>query len=216
MTRVKVCGITSEADLDVAVASGADAIGLIADVAVDTPREIDPALATELAASAPPFVSTVLVTMPQTPERAIDLAARVDPDAVQLHGRIPPGDVAYLRSRVDGDVLLAVDAEEIEVARRYDEVVDGFVVDPVDEDGAGGTGRTHDWTHTREAVETLSSPIVLAGGLTPENVAEAIATVRPFAVDVASGVESTGGVKDETLVRAFVEAARNGVRTVEP
>jgi phosphoribosylanthranilate isomerase len=84
-------------------------------------------------------------------------------------------------------------------------------VDSIDEDGGGGTGRTHDWEQTRERVADLDTPVVLAGGLTPDNVAEAVATVDPFAVDVATGVERSGGVKDHDAVRAFVRAATREV-----
>lgn len=216
MTRVKICGLTREADLETAVAAGADAIGVVCDVPVDTPREVDRRRAAELVAAAPPFVTTVLVTMPDGPERAIELVDAIEPDAVQIHRQLPPGDLAYLRSKVDASVLLAIGAEEVSSAAAYDDVADALVVDSVDADGGGGTGETHDWTRTRSATSDLASPIVLAGGLTPDNVAEAVRTVEPFAVDVASGVESRGGEKDDEAVRAFVERAKGARRTVEP
>lgn len=208
MTRTKVCGLTSEADLEAAVDAGADAVGVIADVAVDTPREVSIERAADLVAAAPPFVTTVLVTMPPAPDRAVELVRRVGPDAVQLHAGLPPGDLAYLRSQVAARVVQAVDADDPEQARRYDDVADALLVDSAGPDGGGGTGRTHDWERTRELAGELASPVVLAGGLTPDNVAEAVAAVEPFAVDVASGVERDGGVKDHDAVAAFVENAR--------
>ncbi|QLD90411.1 phosphoribosylanthranilate isomerase [Natronomonas salina] len=204
MTRVKVCGVTTREDLETAIEAGADAVGFIVDVSVDTPREIADQRAVELARATPPFVTTVLVTMPDRPEATVDLASRVQPDVVQVHGDLTPGDLAYLSAKVHGDVVKAASPEE---APDYDTVADALLVDSLDEAGAGGTGETHDWERTRELVDSLSSPVVLAGGLTPENVAEAVEVVRPFAVDVASGVESEPGRKDSEAVAAFVEAA---------
>ena len=207
MTRVKVCGLTRETDVDAAVEAGADALGFVVDVPVDTPREVSTERAAELVARAPPFVTTVLVTMPEAPARAADLVERVEPDAVQVHSDLPPGDVAYLRSRVDARVIKHVDAATPETAARYVDVVDALLVDSIGEDGGGGTGETHDWERTRAATADLDVPIILAGGLTPANVAEAVATLDPFAVDVASGVEASSGVKDHDAVAAFVAAA---------
>ncbi len=204
MTRVKICGVTEPEDLDAVVEAGADAVGLTTGVSVETPREIDPAKAVELARATPPFVTTVLVTMPDTPESTVDLAARIQPDVVQIHGHLPPGDLAYLSAKIHGDVVKAVSPED---ASAYDTVADALLVDSLDNVGAGGTGDTHDWSRTRELVETLSSPVVLAGGLTASNVTEAVETVRPFAVDVASGVESRPGRKDPDAVESFIRQA---------
>ena len=221
MTRVKVCGITSREDLQVAVAAGADAVGLLVDVPVDSPREITPTQAKQLAAATPPFVTTVLVTMPETPESVVELADAVGTDAVQVHGELGTGDLAYLTASVEAQVLKTVDAAAPEQARRYDDVADALLVDSVDDDGAGGTGRTHDWDRTAEVTADLDSPVVLAGGLTPENVAAAVQTVDPFAVDVASGVESetpgaNGGRKDPDAVAEFVENAKRAHSTPTP
>ncbi|WP_254765031.1 phosphoribosylanthranilate isomerase [Natrinema marinum] len=215
MTRVKICGLTSEADLAAAVDAGADAVGIICDVPVDTPREVSLEQATALAAATPPFVTSVLVTMVDDPEAAIELVETIEPDAVQIHGGIRPGDLAYLRAKLDVELLLAVDADDATTAETYDDVVDGLIVDTAGEDGGGGTGRTHDWDQTRLAATDLESPLILAGGLTPENVADAVETVGPFAVDVASGVEDSGGVKDVDAVRSFVERAKRARRPAE-
>jgi phosphoribosylanthranilate isomerase len=204
MTRVKVCGLTAREDLEATVAAGADAVGLISGVETETPREIPPGTAVELSRAAPPFVTTVLVTMPATPDAAVDLAGRVQPDVVQVHGDLTAGDLAYLSANVSGDVMAAVTPAG---AADHDTVADALVVDSLDEAGAGGTGETHDWTATRELVEALASPIVLAGGLTPDNVARAVASVDPYAVDVAGGVEADPGRKDPAAVAAFVRAA---------
>lgn len=207
MARVKVCGITRSTDLHAAVDAGADAIGLISDVPVDTPRAIDPSVAADLAAEAPPFVSTTLVLMPDSAKHAVELAQVVKPDVVQLHGVFDPEELQYIRAESGCKVVPVVECDDDELAHEYDPIVDAILVDSTSADGAGGTGETHDWEQTRDLARSLTSPVVLAGGLTPENVAEAVATVDPFAVDVASGVESHGGVKDPAAVEAFVANA---------
>ncbi|MDJ1431668.1 phosphoribosylanthranilate isomerase [Halostagnicola sp. A-GB9-2] len=216
MTRVKICGVTRVEDLETAVDAGADAVGIISDVSVDTPRKVSPERAAKLVAAAPPFVTTVLVTMPSNYARAIELVTEIEPDAIQLHGDIRPGDLAYLRAKLETQILLAVDAGDVSSAKAYDDMVDGFVVDSTGEDGGGGTGRTHDWERTRAETTDLDSPVILAGGLTPDNVSEAVRTADPFAVDVASGVEASGGVKDPDAVASFVERATDDAQTVEP
>lgn len=209
-TRTKICGITCDEDAAVAIDAGADAVGFLVEVPVDSPREISPERAAELASEVPPFVTSVLVTMPGTPERAVELARTVEPDAIQIHGEFGVGDLAYLSASVEASVVKVVDATTPEAARRYDEVADALLVDSVDDDGAGGTGETHDWERTREVADSLDSPVVLAGGLTPENVGEAVRAVEPFAVDVASGIESESadGRKDPDAVAEFVENAK--------
>ncbi|GAB7020113.1 phosphoribosylanthranilate isomerase [Halostagnicola bangensis] len=216
MTRVKICGVTRVEDLETAVDAGADAVGIISDVSVDTPRKVSPERAAKLVAAAPPFVTTVLVTMPSNYARAIELVTEIEPDAIQLHGDIRPGDLAYLRAKLETQILLAVDAGDVSSAKAYDDMVDGFVVDSTGEDGGGGTGRTHDWERTRAETTDLDSPVILAGGLTPDNVSDAVRTADPFAVDVASGVEASGGVKDPDAVASFVERATDDTQTVEP
>ncbi len=211
--RAKICGVTREDDLRAAVDAGADAVGFITDVSVDTPREIDPGRAADLAAAAPPFVTTTLVMMPDSPERAVELAATVRPDVLQLHGSFDADELRFVRAETAAKLVMSVSADDPTVARDYDDVVDALLVDSVTDEGAGGTGETHDWEATRDLAADLDSPVVLAGGLTPDNVAEAVETVAPYGVDVASGVESDGGVKDHDAVRAFV---RNAYRAAGP
>jgi phosphoribosylanthranilate isomerase len=204
MSRVKICGLTDRRDLDAVVAAGADAIGVTVDVPVETPREIDQDFASDLVAATPPFVTTVLVMMPETIEGAIGLAESVQPDAIQVHGGLSPEDMSALSESTRSRVIRAVSPED---AVRHDASADALLVDSLDEAGGGGTGEAHDWDRTRDLVETLSSPVILAGGLTPKNVAEAVETVRPFAVDVASGVEARPGSKDHDAVESFIERA---------
>ncbi|WP_293027588.1 phosphoribosylanthranilate isomerase [Natronococcus sp.] len=216
MTRVKACGTTGQEDLEAAVDAGADAIGLISEVPVDTHREISPERARSLAAAAPPFVTTVLVTMPERPEEAIELVERVGADAVQLHGTLEPDEVASVREAVAATVLVVLEAGETDAATAgaYDAVADGLLVDTPAVGGGGGTGETHDWELTQELTADLDSPLVLAGGLTPENVADAVSSVEPFAVDVASGIENAEGRTDPDAVRTFVERAKNAAAPI--
>ncbi|MFB6128475.1 MAG: phosphoribosylanthranilate isomerase [Halorhabdus sp.] len=205
MTRVKVCGHTRTKDVRTSVDAGVDAIGVISRVPVDTPREVAPERATTLLDAVPPLVAGVLVTMPETVEAAQELVAATDPDAVQVHGTLDPAQVADLAAAIPQSVLVALDHDADLDA--YAAVADGLVVDSLDEDGGGGTGRTHDWDRTAAVVEALDVPVLLAGGLTPDNVADAVETVRPFGVDTASGVEREGGIKDHDAIERFVERA---------
>ena len=207
MTRVKVCGITRREDREAVVAAGADAVGVINGVSVDTPREVDDETAAALVAGVPPLVTSVLVTMPEAVQSVARRVETVQPDVVQVHDGLTPSKLGALRRRVDAKVVAVVDADHAEI-EAYADAADALLVDSVDAEGGGGTGETHDWDRTREIVDTLDAPVVLAGGLTPENVAEAVGTVRPFGVDVASGVEAEGGVKDHDAVRAFVQQAK--------
>ncbi|MFB6162918.1 MAG: phosphoribosylanthranilate isomerase [Halococcoides sp.] len=205
MTRVKLCGMTDRDALDAAVAAGADAVGVIADVDVETPREVGATRASDLLGAVPPLVSGVLVTMASDPATVRERVETVDPDAVQVHGLAPDG----LRALADAptDVIAVADPTADDLRDRA-EAADAIVVDSLDETGAGGTGETHDWGRTARVVADLSTPVILAGGLTPETVGEAVTTVDPYAVDVASGVESTPGEKDADAMAAFVAAAR--------
>jgi phosphoribosylanthranilate isomerase len=208
MTRVKVCGLTRPADVDAAVAAGADALGVIVDVPVDTPREISPEKAASLLARLPPFTTGTLVTMGDEPDAVASLAQLVGADAIQVHGALSAGELSTLRAQADVPVLVAVDATDAERAHAVANVADAVLLDTPAQDGGGGTGRTHDWSLSADLASALSVPVILAGGLTPVNVADAIDAVDPFAVDVASGVEARGGVKDHDLVRDFVTTAQ--------
>lgn len=208
MTRVKLCGLTDERDRDAAIAAGADAVGFIVDVAVDTPREISAERASELVDGVPPFVTTVLVTMPDSVEDAVTLADRVGTDAIQVHSTLSPEYVGGLRSRVDGAVIAAVGPDADLPA--YADAADALLVDSIDDEGGGGTGETQDWERTRDFVADIETPVVLAGGLTPENVRTAVETIDPFAVDTASGIERSGGTKDHDAMAAFVARATGG------
>ncbi|MGM0604605.1 MAG: phosphoribosylanthranilate isomerase [Halobacteriota archaeon] len=212
MARVKICGLTDPADLRASIEAGVDAVGVITDVPVETPREVDRGTAAELIAAVPPFVTATLVTMPEDTEHAVDLVRTIRPDALQLHGSFDADDLGFIRASTGVKLISVLDHTDTTRAHDLDEAADAILVDSTDEAGAGGTGETHDWKATGELAESLTSPVVLAGGLTPENVTEAIRVATPFAVDVASGVESRAGRKDHNAVATFV---RNAGRELE-
>jgi phosphoribosylanthranilate isomerase len=211
-TRVKICGVTNAEDRDVAVTAGADAVGFVAGVTVETPREVGLDRAADLAAGVPPFATSVLVTMPDSAATARERVDRVRPDAVQVHGA-DPAQVEALADAPAG-VVAAVDAgsDRRRLAALAD-AADALLVDSLTDEGGGGTGEPHDWARTRERVADLDAPMVLAGGLAPGNVADAVAAVGPYGVDVATGVERDGGLKDHDAVRRFVRAASREVTT---
>jgi phosphoribosylanthranilate isomerase len=205
-TRVKICGLTTQTDRDAAVSAGADALGFITDVPVETPREVAVDQAATLVSGAPPFTTTVLVTMPDSVADAVTLQERVGADAVQVHSGLAPTELAQLGEGIDASVIAAVDATGDDIAA-YADSADAVLVDSTDDQGGGGTGETHDWEQTRRLVEHTATPVILAGGLTPENVEAAVEAVDPFAVDTATGVEREGGRKDHDAVAAFVAGA---------
>jgi len=203
---VKVCGITSAEDARAAVAAGADAVGFV--FWPRSPRAVDPDKARMIAGSLPPFVLRVGVFVDAPAEHMRAIADEVGLDMVQLHGNEPPEAVRVAPRRAVKAVRVGPGFRP-EDALRYDGTAAALLLDTrVDgDDTPGGTGRTFDWSLVRPVREGTSF-LVLAGGLTPDNVADAIAAVRPDAVDVSSGVESAPGRKDPAKVRAFVEAVR--------
>ena len=204
--RVKICGITGRADRDAAAAAGADALGFISGVPVETPRERTAGEAAALVDGVAPFVTSVLVTGPDSVQAAVARQERVGADLLQVHGDLSPAEVGGLRERVGAGVVVAVDSES-ERVEAYAAAADALLVDSTTETGMGGTGETHDWERTGAISASVDVPVVLAGGLTPENVRAAVETVDPFAVDVASGVEQEPGEKNHDAIEAFVADA---------
>ncbi len=201
MTRVKICGIRTLKDAHAAVAAGADAVGFV--LWPKSRRYVDPEEAARIARNLPPFVVRVGVFVNEPPETVEEVAQHVGLDAIQLHGDEPPEVCARLRRRVIKAIRVR-NAHSLQLAASYP--VSALLLDTYLPDTYGGTGRTFDWS-LAEAIQHLDRPLILSGGLTPENVAEAIRRVRPYGVDVSSGVE-TDGRKDPEKIRAFVAAVR--------
>ena len=210
--RVKICGVTRIEDLTVTVDSGADAIGFIVGVP-SSPRNLTLEKAKMLLGHVPVFVDRVVVTAPTSPEWLIEVCERLKPTAIQIHGKTEL-DSSEIREKIRDTRLIktvyvtedAVKKMAIEDLRTFDAVL----LDSFSNRQYGGTGKTHDWELSRQIRKFIAPvPVILAGGLNPENVKEAILAVRPYAVDVASGVEASHGIKDHYKVRAFVENAKH-------
>ncbi|MFW6060322.1 MAG: phosphoribosylanthranilate isomerase [Phycisphaeraceae bacterium] len=213
-TRIKICGITTVEAAQTAAAAGADAVGLM--FAEGSPRTIDMAQAQRIAAALPAFVEPVGVFLNQSIDFVRDVAARLPLRTVQLHGHETPTEAAALAPLRVIKALSFDDGLDAALAPwRGCANLAALMFDAPPPERAtltGGHGTAFDWDalaalKQRGALDELP-PIVLAGGLTPDNVAEAIATVQPYGVDVSSGVESARGVKDPGKIVAFCEAAR--------
>lgn len=197
---VKICGITRAEDALAAVECGADALGFV--FWPSSPRFIDPYRAREIASTLPPFVTTVGVFVNQPADQVNNVARVVNLAAVQLHGDERPEDAAAIVR----PVIKAVAVRDRFDSASLDEWTSRttILLDVHDPMARGGTGRTVNWEIAAAAAERRR--IVLAGGLTPENVANAIALTRPFGIDVSSGVEVRPGIKDHARLKALFEA----------
>ena len=205
MTRVKVCGIMNEKDLDCAIAGGADAVGFIVEVE-DSRHRISAEDASELIKLVPVFTKSVAVIAPNSPEEAVVLARKTGADLLQVHGTLGPEEINELKRRVHQKVIAAV-PPGVE-AHRMAAAADAVLLDTFKDGKLGGTGAVHDWSVSAAVARDIQIPIILAGGLNPSNVGEAIRTVKPYAVDVSSGVEIAGR-KDPKKVESFVREVRS-------
>lgn len=197
--RIKVCGLTRPEDIDAAVAADVDAVGFV--LWPESPRAVTAARARELARRLPPWIARVGVMVNPTPAAAAEAVREAGLSALQLHA---VSDAAPFLAQ--GVPLLWV--APLSPTTRPPTAPAGttLMVDAHDPARHGGTGRTIDWT--RAAVLARATRLVLAGGLTPENVADAVAAVRPYGVDVSSGVELAPGIKSADCILRFVAAAR--------
>ncbi len=196
---VKICGVRTTEDLAACDACGVDAVGLV--FAPGSPRELDPADAIELVAAMPPGLEPIGLFV----EPAIEMVESWPGTWIQLHGEETPEAVSAIAAETGHRIIKAIPFET-EACRRWDEHPD---VEILLVDGPrGGSGQGFDHAELASILPELSTPVVVAGGLGPETVAEAVDAIRPFGVDVSSGVESTRGVKDHDRIKAFVAAAR--------
>ncbi len=208
-TRVKICGITRWEDAQLAVELGAAGLGF--NFYPPSPRYIDPAAARAIILKLPPLITAVGIFADESVgEHVAQVARESRVTVVQLHGpQFPP----MAGALADFTRVRAVAVKEGFKPEMLRELAgDAFLLDAFDPELLGGTGKPFNWSLAREA--NRFGTIILAGGLTPENVGQAIREVRPFAVDVASGVEATPGVKDSSKLRAFfeeVERADQGI-----
>ena len=214
-TRIKICCMGSVAEMELAVAAGADAVGLVAQMPSGAGVIADD-LAAEIARATPPPVASFLLTQRADAEAIAEHLTGVRATALQLVRHLEPAEYPRLRRRLPGVKIVQVvhveDGSALAIAKDYAVLADALLLDS-GRPGAkvaelGGTGRTHDWTVSRRIVEAVAVPVFLAGGLNPDNVAAAIAAVRPYGVDVCSGLRGGDGSLDAGALSRFVRAVR--------
>jgi phosphoribosylanthranilate isomerase len=193
---IKICGVTRVEDAQAAVAAGARAIGFV--FWRESPRFIDPYRARQIVATLPPFVTPVGVFVNQPVDFVSGVVSLARLGAVQLHG----DETIEYTAAMPVPVIKAVVVGDTAIDSWPERVI--VLLDAHDRVRRGGTGTTIDWTAA--AAAAARRPILLAGGLTPDNVADAVVQVRPFGVDVSSGVERAAGVKDHVRIQSFCEA----------
>ena len=200
-TRIKTCGLTREADVDTAVEAGADALGFV--LYPKSPRQVTLARATELIARLPPFVTPVLLFVNASPHE-LHLAAQALPQALlQFHGDESPEECAAAGRPWLRAVRMAPGTDLLDFCARF-HAAQALLLDAHVE-AYGGGGKVFDWSQIPPSVPL---PVVLSGGLSPANVTDGVLRVRPWAVDVSSGVEISKGVKSGPLMRRFCKAVR--------
>ena len=196
--KVKICGMTNLKDVKVAVDGGVDAVGFI--FYKKSPRSVTMQAVREIVLELPPFVDSVGVFVNETAEQINKIAHHCKLDRVQLHGDESPAFCKKIRRRV----IKAIRVKDIQSLKKLsDYPVSSFLLDTFSEDQYGGTGKVFDWNLAYPAKKY--GPIILAGGLTPINVRQAIQRIKPYGVDVCSGVESQPGIKDHKKMQAFLK-----------
>jgi phosphoribosylanthranilate isomerase len=201
-TRIKICGITRVEDALAACAAGADALGFV--FHAPSPRNVAPDTAREIIARLPPFVTTVGLFVDREPAEVERVTAEVPLDLLQFHGDEAPELCTRFRRPYFKAVRMRAGVDLLEYARRFGDAR-ALLLDAYVSGTHGGTGTRFDW---RLVPPSLPLPIVLSGGLTAENVGEAVRALRPWAVDVSSGVEAAPGIKDPQRVRDFIAGVR--------
>lgn len=200
MTRVKICGLRRAEDAELAAALGAAALGFV--FWPDSPRFVDPYRVRPIVRALPPFLATVGVFVDQPVEYVMGVAGLLNLSAIQLHGAETIEPYAHSSYRLIKAVPVTDGFDGRELARIPAAVT--ILLDAHDPVKRGGTGRTIDWS--RAAAAARARPVILSGGLSPDNVRTAVELVRPYAIDVSSGVESSPGIKDPGKLRAFFAA----------
>ena len=204
--KVKICGMTQLKDALFAVEQGVDAVGFI--FYKKSPRAVTMKTVREIIAKLPPLVDTVGVFVNESAERLNKIADYCGLDLVQLHGEESP---AFCR-KIHRRVIKAFRVKDLQSIKQLEKFpVSGFLLDTFSDDLHGGTGKTFDWNLALPAKKM--GPVILAGGLTPRNILQAVRQVRPYGVDVCSGVEKSPGIKDLEKVRAFLKNIRSGSKS---
>jgi phosphoribosylanthranilate isomerase len=197
MLKVKICGITNYDDAAMAASLGADALGFI--FAPVSLRNIEPVTAADIIKRLPPFIKTVGVFVNEDIDKIRNIAAYCGLDVVQLHGDESPEICETLMPRTIKAIRVKDDFDSSGLLS-YRGKVRAFLLDTYSEKAVGGTGKRFNWDKAVE-INSLGIPIILAGGLTPSNIIEAINKVKPYGVDVNSGIEKSPGIKDHSLMK---------------
>lgn len=212
--RVQIAGISSLDDALDAERAGADALGFTVRLPTGVHDGLTEAKARGIVAALPPFVSSVAITYVDCARAAVDLCRYLGVGALQLHGPFPTQELPLIRAALPHLKLIravhVTGTEALAQARALERRVDALILDTYDPSTGrhGATGKTHDWSISRQIAAQVRVPVILAGGLTPANVAEAIRTVQPWGVDVHTGVERADGSRDPVALRAFIERAK--------
>ena len=209
--RVKICGITRKEDLDVATAAGADAVGFVVGIA-SSPRNLSVSEAERLIRQVPPFVTSVLVTVPRSIED-FTVFEKLNPDAIQIHGDNMRAARCIRLKLPNTQLIKGINTnlfEDLDFASNALKPFDAVLLDSFVEGRYGGTGVVHDWELSKRVKQAIQpKPLILAGGLNPENVAKAVRAVVPYAVDVSSGVEQKPGIKSQQKIVEFIKNAKD-------
>jgi phosphoribosylanthranilate isomerase len=221
MMRVKICGITAYEDATNAIRLGADSLGFLVGLDYESEDELKAKEARELIAALPPFVMGTLVTHRTDLAAVRELCRDAHPQALQLHAEFALERIPQLREEFPWlKIIKAIQVESelaIGLAQRAAPHVDAVLLDTKVGTRIGGTGMTHDWSISQRIRDALSgTPVILAGGLTPGNVVSAIGRVRPYAVDVNSGVSIRRGKKSPLLMEEFIRAAKHTTMETAP
>ena len=209
---IKVCGIQSAEEALGAVEAGANTIGMLLGVPEYVKDRIDPETARGIVSSLSNEIRTVMVTHLLDPNEIIETAKYTGVKSIQLHNDISPEGMKVLRINLPGiELIKAVhitDESAIDIAKEYEPFADMILLDTKSGERIGGTGKTHDWNISKKIVEEVSIPVILAGGLNPENIEEAINKVKPAGIDANSGLEHEDGSKDFEKIKIFAGAGR--------
>lgn len=203
-TRVKICGITRREDIETCVEYGVDALGFV--FVESSPRCVSPETAAELIVNVPPFIQTVGLFMAQSREFVSSVLHTVPLNLLQFHGNESPAECEMHNMDYIKAIPMGGGVEPTEYASQYPRSK-GFLLDSNAFGESGGSGGIFDWSRIPD---NLGKPLILAGGLNAENVASAITQVRPYAVDVSSGVEAAKGIKDRDKIAAFMKGVKQG------
>lgn len=209
--KVKICGIRNESDAITAIDAGANALGFLIGLTHKAEDGISVEAAKKIIYNMPPFVSSTMVTHLTDANEIVDIAREINVTTIQIHDYVEPNVLVQIRASLPGVKLIKTipvitENNALELMTEFQNFSDALLLDTVTNERIGGTGKTHDWSISRRIVDSAHIPVILAGGLNPLNIADAIQKVSPYGVDVNSGVEVNGN-KDILLTRAFVANA---------